>query len=35
MNFWKNLICDVIGMVCVFMFPLLILLYAVGFGVPY
>ena len=35
MNFWKNLICDVIGMCCVFMFPLLILLFAVGFGVPY
>lgn len=35
MNFWKNLIVDVLGTVCVFMFPLLILLYAVGFGVQY
>ena len=35
MNFWKNLIVDVFGMVCVFMFPVIILLFAVGFGVPY
>ena len=35
MKFWKTLIYDVIGLVCVFMFPVLILLFAVGFGVPY
>lgn len=33
MNFWRELIGDIIGMVCVFMFPVLIILYAVAFGV--
>lgn len=33
MSFWRELIGDIIGMVCVFMFPILLILYAVAFGV--
>ena len=35
MEFWKNLIGDIVGMICVFMFPVLVILYAVAFGVLY
>lgn len=33
MNFWRELIGDIIGTICVFMLPVLIILYAVAFGV--
>lgn len=35
MDFWKNFIGDLLGVICVFMFPVLVMLYAVAFGIPY